>query len=129
MQRHIDRHTHETQKNPKSEPIIDRQEKSKVKPAQTKHYDAKHLQKYSWVFVYWPSATGHVASLKCELFTQWDSIGENIFFYGEQLSIGDSFWNLDEGLYPVLFSALKLHLAWSFAGPVHVPRVCVRELI
>jgi hypothetical protein len=52
-------------------------------------------------------------SLKCSLYVQWDSIEENYFVLCEQLSIGDRFWVMDKGLYPLLHLTLGLQLSWT----------------
>lgn len=56
------------------------------------------LQKYHWVCVVDHLLLGMRPTLKCGLSTQWDSVGENGFFFCKQLLTSDSFWLRGWGL-------------------------------
>lgn len=53
--------------------------------------------------------------LKSDLYTRWDSVGENEFFFCKQLSVGDSYWVKDEGFCFFPFSVMEPSLAYTCA--------------
>ena len=59
---------------------------------QNNKYEKQNLEKNTIELILcWLSTTGHESYFKCDLYFQWNFVGENWFFLCEQLSAGDGF--------------------------------------
>ena len=63
-------------------------------------------------------------ALKCGWYTQWHSIGKNMFPFASRFQLLRVLWLLIASRIPFLLSVLGLSLAWPYAGCACCPSPC-----
>lgn len=76
----------------------------------------------------WSYTAGH-GLYPWEYFSQWVSLEEKLFFIYKWLSIGNSFWVKDRGMFQLLFSALGPHLEQTCVVLAHIVLVFVSSYV